>query len=128
MGLTVKISSACLRAQEEHLSRANGERSFYKSTIKAHEPTTQQVFGSKPWSSSTVLCSLQNRMHYSYDYAQQVHYPSSPLQPGPLYFKTLRKCSIFGVFCEAIPRQVNFLVDEAVLRGKGANSTISLVH
>ena len=30
--------------------------------------------------------------------------------------------------CEAIPRQVNFLVDESVLTGKGANSTISLVH
>ena len=43
-------------------------------------------------------------------------------------FKTPRKCSIFGVCCEAIPRQVNFLVDESVLTGKGANSTISLVH
>ena len=67
-------------------------------------------------------------MHYSYDYAQQVHYPSNPLQPSPIYFKTPRKCCIFGVCCEAIPRQVNFLVDEAVLTGEGANSTISLVH
>ena len=73
-------------------------------------------------------CSLLGRMHYSYDYAQQVHYPSNPLQPGPIYFKTPWKCSIFGVCCEAIPHQVNFLVDEAVLTGKGANSTISLVH
>ena len=67
-------------------------------------------------------------MHYSYDYAQPVHYPSNPLQPSPIYFKTPRKCCIFGVCCEAIPRQVNFLVDEAVLTGEGANSTISLVH
>ena len=64
----------------------------------------------------------------SYDYAQQVHYPSNPLQPGPIYFKTPRKCAIFGVCCEAIPRQVNFLIDESVLTGKGANSTIGLVH
>jgi len=36
----------------------------------------------------------------------QVHYPSDPLQPGPIYFLTPRKCAIFGVCCEAIPRQV----------------------
>ena len=24
--------------------------------------------------------------HYSFDFAQQVHYPSNPLQPGPIYF------------------------------------------
>ena len=61
-------------------------------------------------------------VHYSYDYAQQLHYPSDLLQPGP------RKCAIFGVCCEAIPSQVNFLIDENVLTGKGANSTISYVH
>ncbi|CAH3178510.1 unnamed protein product, partial [Porites evermanni] len=44
------------------------------------------------------------------------------------YFKTPRKCGIFGVCCEAIPRQLNFLIDESVLTGKGANSTISYVH
>ena len=46
-------------------------------------------------------------MHYSFDYAQQVHYPSNPMQPGPIYLKTPRKCGIFGVFCEAVPSQVN---------------------
>ena len=51
-----------------------------------------------------------------------------PNQPGAIYFKTPRKCGIFGVCCEAIPRQVNFLIDESVLTGKGANSTISYVH
>ena len=30
--------------------------------------------------------------------------------------------------CEAIPQQVNFLIDEAVTAGKGANATISYVH
>ena len=39
-----------------------------------------------------------------------------------------RKCALFGVCCEAIPRQVNFLIDENVLTGRGANSTISYVH
>ena len=50
------------------------------------------------------------------------------MQPGPIYFKTPRKCGIFGVMCEAVPRQVNYLIDEAAAVGKGANATISYVH
>ena len=68
------------------------------------------------------------KVHYSFDYAQQVHYPCDPLQPGPIFFLTPRKCSIFGVHCEAIPRQVNFLGDEAGDCGKGANTVISQLH
>ena len=30
--------------------------------------------------------------------------------------------------CEAVPQQVNFLIDEAASAGKGANATISYVH
>ena len=55
-------------------------------------------------------------------------YPSNPVQPGPIYFKTPRKCAIFGIMCEAIPQQVNYLIDEASDVGKGANTTISFVH
>ena len=73
-------------------------------------------------------CSLDTTMHYSFDFAQQVHYPSNPMQPGPIYFKTSHKCAIFGIMCEAIPQQVNYLIDEASDVGKGANTTISFVH
>ena len=59
---------------------------------------------------------------------QQVHIPSNPMQPGPIYFKMPRKCGIFGIMCEGIPQQVNFLIDESVCAGKGANTTISYVH
>lgn len=38
------------------------------------------------------------------------------------------KCGLFGVCCEAIPRQVDFFIDEGVLTGKGASSTISYIH
>ena len=58
---------------------------------------------------------------------QQVHYPSDPMQPGPIYF-TPRKCAIFGVCCESIPRQVFFLIDEAMNIGKGANAIMSMLH
>ena len=64
---------------------------------------------------------------YSFDFAQQVHYPSNPLQPGPIYFLTPRKAAIFGVCCEAIPRQVNFIIDEASDTGKGANTVVSML-
>ena len=50
------------------------------------------------------------------------------MQPGPIYFKTPQKSGIFGVMCEAIPQQVNFLIDEAATTGKGANATISYTH
>lgn len=61
-------------------------------------------------------------MHYSFDYAQQIHYP------GPIFFKTPRKCGLFGVSCESTSTQVNYLIDEADDVGKGANATISLLH
>ena len=66
-------------------------------------------------------------VHYAFDFAQQVHYPSNPMQPGLIYFLTPRKASIFGVCCEAIPRQVNFISDEASDTGKGANTVLSLL-
>ena len=78
------------------------------------------------FSPQLASCVLHNskpiKVQYSFDYAQQVHYPSDPLQPGPIYFLTPRKCTVFGVNCEAIPRQVNLLTDEAGDCGKGANA------
>ena len=73
-------------------------------------------------------CSHDILAHYGFDMAQQVHYPSDPLQPGPIYFLTPRKCGIFGVCCESIPRQINYLIDEASDTGKGSNTIISMLH
>lgn len=72
---------------------------------------------------------LQNpptELHYSFDYAQQVHYPFSSQQVGPIFFKTSRKYGLFGITCEATSKQVNYLLDEADVIGKGANATISM--
>ncbi|XP_065885175.1 uncharacterized protein [Dysidea avara] len=60
--------------------------------------------------------------------AQQVHYPSDPLQPVPIYFLTPRKCGVFEVCREVIPSQMTYLIDEACNVGKGANSIISILH
>ena len=119
-----------VRTQEKHLFHAQRERDSYRDACKLSEQNLQQLISAGNFSlfSRHPVCSTPRFIHYSYDYAQQIHYPSNPLQPGPIYFKTPRKCAVFGVCCEAIPRQVNFLIDESVLAGKGANATISYVH
>ena len=58
----------------------------------------------------------------------QIHYPHRYHQPGELYFKVPRKCGIFGICCEGIPEQVNYLVDEGMACGKGSNAVLSYIH
>ena len=67
-------------------------------------------------------------MHYSFDFAQQIHYPSNAAQPGPMYFLTARKCAIFGICCEGCPKQANYLIDESVNCSKGSNAVVSYLH
>ena len=126
VNVTEQEKLSCLRDQETHLHEAKTEREFMKTNIAACKEVLQgsdiDLLTGRP------SCSFKGTMHYSYDYAQQVHIPSNPQQPGPIYFKTPRKCGLFGICCEGIPRQVNYLIDEAVATGKGANSTISYVH
>ena len=83
------------------------------------------------------LTRSPSQVYYSFDYAQKVHFPSDPLQPYPIYFPsdplqpdpiyslTTRKCSVFGVCYEAIPRQIDFITQESGETGKRANAVIS---
>lgn len=102
------------------------ERDFYKDAVKRCKETLQKteidLLKEQP------ACPLPGTVHYSYDCAQQVHFPSNLQQPGPIYFKTPRKCGLFGICCKGLPRQINYLIDESVSTGKGANATISYVH
>ena len=68
---------------------------------------------------------LDGELHISFDYAQNMLIPNNPQQVGPIYFKTPRKCHLFGICSESLPKQVNYLTDEAELTGKGANETVS---
>ena len=124
--------TATIKAAEKHLTVVQLERSFYptsydecRTNVRSHF-STNGVF--QPPSPFSPISAGPTRVHYSFDYAQQVHYPSDPMQPGPIYFLTPLKCTIFGVHCEAIPRQINFLTDEAGDCGKGANAVISRLH
>jgi len=118
--------STRLQQQEEHLRIVQVGRSLYKSMVDEARATCQQ-FGLAELQQSAP-CSRSMTMHYSFDYAQQVHLPSNPLQPGLFYFLVPRKCGLFGVCCEGLPRQVNFLIDEAHLISKGANAVVSYLH
>ena len=118
--------SSRLLQQELHLRTVQEERSLYTSMVDEAKTTCQSHQLSDFVRSAP--CSRQVKMHYSFDYAQQVHLPSDPLQPGPIYFLVPRKCGLFGVCCEGIPKQVNFLIDEAHLISKGSNAVVSYLH
>ena len=123
-----------LKQQEQHLFAATSQRSSYqKDCMKAKQAAEE---GSPPQFS-----------HYSFDFAQQVSltkcirvviytiitslqvmYPSDPMQPGPIYFLVPRRCALFGIHAEATNQQKNYMIDEGVSCGKGANVVISLLH
>ena len=114
--------------QQEHLNCAQTERDVYRNACEESKRNFEKFEDTIDLDEQHDACSLDTTIHYSFDFAQQVHIPCNPMQPGPIYFKTPRKCGIFGVMCEAIPRQINYLIDEASEVGKGANTTISFVH
>lgn len=120
--------SEIVRKQEAHLLDAERERSLYKRVCEESKRNLKPILNSLDFNETRTACSFKGKMHYSFDYAQQVHLPSNPMQPGPIYFKVPRKVGIFGVCCESLPRQVNFVIDEAGSAGKGANATISYLH
>ena len=119
--------SECVLAQQEHLNCVQAEGDLYRNACNESRNNFERLEGTIELDDKHEPCSLFPTIHYSLGFAQQVHIPSNPMQPGPIYFKTPRKCRIFGVMCEAILRQVNCLIDEASDVGKGANTTISYV-
>ena len=126
--LPEREKSICMQIQQEHLNHAQTERELYREACNKAKASFQAIEDMMELNESHEPCSLNTIMHYSFDFAQQIHIPSNPMQPGPIYFKTPRKVGIFGVMCDAIPQQVNYLIDEAVDVGKGANTTISYLH
>ena len=127
-----------VREYETHYSDADAARTFYHGQI-AEAKNAWQRLSSK--TQSVILkglstgsqireqnaCARRLMMHYSFDFAQQVFYPYSSQQRGKAFFKTARKCQVFGVCAEALPRQVFFLIDESEMVGKGSSVVISLL-
>lgn len=110
----------------EHLKLAKKERLFYKANTKV----ANEQYRKLPKAASSKPCEPNSRnimSHYSWDFAQQLHYPFEDQQVGPIFFKTPRRAQLFGVCCEGIPRQYNYLIDEEHSLEKNANTVISLL-
>ena len=116
--------SACLKQQENHLALAKECRAYYKQQCEDSSNFWNSLNDEKKQSGY----ELAGTVHISFDYAQNFLIPHSPQQVGPIYFKTPRKCHLFGICAESVPKQVNYLIDEGELNGKGANETISYLN
>jgi hypothetical protein len=110
----------------EHLKLAKKERLFYKANTKVANAQYRKL----PKAALSKPCKPNSRnimSHYSWDFAQQLHYPFEDQQVGPIFFKTPRRAQLFGVCCEGIPCQYNYLIDEEHFLEKNANTVISLL-
>jgi hypothetical protein len=56
-----------------------------------------------------------------------VHVPHSDQQIGKVYYLSARKVHLFGIQNEAVRKQINYVLDENDLLGKGPNGILSLV-
>ncbi|XP_062605029.1 uncharacterized protein LOC134268076 isoform X2 [Saccostrea cucullata] len=116
-----------LAEYNSHVQLAKEQRDYYREQVKLAKqnylelPIALQDSGNPPQ-------SVQTTLHYSWDFAQQVHIPHHAQQVGPIYFKTPRKCHVFGICSEGSGKQTFYLIDEASNPGKGANSVTSMVH
>ncbi len=112
----------CLTVAKEHLLAAKKERDYFRESIQLSKESYQQVLPDGKLSDDK-----DSVMHYSWDFAQQLNIPYEDQQVGPIYFKSPRTAQLFGICCEALPQQVNYLIDEADFPGKGADVVISLL-
>ncbi|XP_071053768.1 uncharacterized protein [Onthophagus taurus] len=90
-----------------HLQKARNQRTYYQTFCRNNVNTVKVV---------------------SFDFAQTVHYPTSPQQPRNAFFKKTRKCAVFGIANEKEKLQFNYLIDEKDSIGKGPNCVVSILH
>ncbi|XP_018795554.1 PREDICTED: uncharacterized protein LOC108973021 [Bactrocera latifrons] len=91
----------------DHLHRSRNQREYYQSWCRNIDPTAVDL---------------------SFGFAQTVHYPVSPQQPGTAYFKATKRCGVFGITHEKQKVQYNYMPDEKYDVGKGPNCVVSILH
>ncbi|EDN71488.1 conserved hypothetical protein [Beggiatoa sp. PS] len=86
----------------DHLEDAKKERSYYTACTQLAEKHYLRL-GLKNMPTRSIKPNSRNIMqHYSWDFAQQLHYPYEDQQVGSIYFKTPRKAQLFGICCEGM--------------------------
>lgn len=106
-----EVKASKLNSAVQHLQQAQVQREFYNS-----------------WRDKSKSAVPSKLAVLSFDFAENVSYPRSPQQVSSAYFRTARKCGIFGIRNEATNIQTNFLIDEEDHVGKGANVVASILH
>ncbi len=125
--LTEEEKSQRLQDFQQHLDHAKLQRQDYRDQC-ALSAATYKELDAELQEPGQPANTQDTTVHYSFDYLQQVHYPTDSQQASPVYFLTRRKCSVFIVSSESSGRSVFYLIDEAENYGKGANATCSLFH
>jgi hypothetical protein len=111
-----------------HLKKVKAERDLYNQLIKKTREDFKKNKLQKSCRGKMPLNSYSGTIHLSFDFAQQLHIPSLPQQPGPLYFLAPFKVGVFGISCDTDQSQANFIIPETVAITKGANAIISYLH
>lgn len=113
---------------QDHLNVVNIERTGYKTLIKDTVDNFNIDLVEFDENGLAKPNSYDGKIHYSFDFAQQVHIPFDSQQPGPIYFLTPYKIGIFGIMNDTVKTQHNFLIPEAIQISKGANAIVSFLH
>ena len=115
--VTEAVKSEKLKRQELHLVKVTKAREYYKGMVSNSKKLIKELGITNLQRSPPMFRNIW--MHDSFDYAQQVMFPNDPLQPGPMYFLTPRKCCVLGICCEGLACQINYLIDEGMNVSKG---------
>lgn len=125
--LSEEEKTSLLQSYNDHIQLAKEQRDHYRLQC-TESKQKYSLLDEDMKSHGNLPMSVEGKFHYSWDYAQLVHIPHHAQQVGPVYFRTPRKCNVFGMCSEGSGKQVFYLVDEAETTGKGANSVVSMVH
>ena len=81
--------SQCVQAQQAHLNSVQTKRELYRKVCEKAKCSFEEVEDQIDLEEPHESCTLRITMRYSFDFAQQIHIPSNPMQPGPIYFNPL---------------------------------------
>lgn len=114
----------------KHIRYASELRTLYKaSALEGRETVEQLRREDKVVSAQTgsPASMTVGNVHIDWDFAQSLQLPYLPDQPGAIYFTSPLKVHLFGVSIAGL-HQINYLIPEERLPGKGADVVISLLH
>ena len=109
-----------LEMSTKQLNKVDTERKVYQETVAASKQSLN-LHPSKDDLQPRLALSFNGTVHYSFDYAQQIHIPHSSQQVGPIYFLTPYKVALFGIGCEPATKMVIYIVLECMASRKGSN-------